>query len=171
MDQKKNKRLVYIALWAALTALVTASLPIPSPVGGFYNIGDSMVMLSALFLGMPGGAIAATIGSALADLVLGYVYFAPYTFIIKGAEALAVGLIAGRAFREGRKFLPRFLLAGIGGIIVMVGGYYIAYVIMTGSMATAAVEVPGNTIQGLLSLAVAAVLAQILQRFLPNLKE
>lgn len=87
-----------IALSGVMTALVfvitrTFVLPIPQ-TKGFFNLGEAGVYASALLFGPLVGALAGGVGSALADLSLGYAQYAPFTLVIKGLEGAVVGLVA-----------------------------------------------------------------------------
>ena len=82
----KIRTMTRVALFAALTA-----------VGAFIRIplGYSSITLQTFFTAMAGcvlgpwyGFFAAGIGSALADLISGYAYYVPATFVIKGLVAL-----------------------------------------------------------------------------------
>lgn len=66
---------------------------IPSPMNGYVNLGDCFVLLSGWLLGPWYGGAAAGIGSMLTDLLSGYGYYAPGTFVIKGLDALVAALI------------------------------------------------------------------------------
>lgn len=163
---KKIINMVYTALFTSIVAIVTLAIPFPSPAGGFYNIGDSMVMIAGLFLGPIGGAVAGGLGSALADFFLGYGAWVPWTFVIKGLEGFIIGFLAHKGYhsaKKGNTWLIKFLPAAIIGVVVMVGGYWIAYGIMSGSFAAAAVEIPGNIIQGVLSIIIATTLGIVLR--------
>ncbi|MDI6771305.1 MAG: ECF transporter S component [bacterium] len=87
-----------IALSGVMTALVFVvtrafALPIPQ-TKGFFNLGEAGVYASALLFGPLVGALAGGVGSALADLSLGYAQYAPFTLVIKGLEGAVVGLVA-----------------------------------------------------------------------------
>ncbi|MDQ7841831.1 MAG: ECF transporter S component [bacterium] len=87
-----------IALSGVMTALVfvvtrTFALPIPQ-TKGFFNLGEAGVYASALLFGPLVGALSGGVGSALADLSLGYAQYAPFTLVIKGLEGAVVGLVA-----------------------------------------------------------------------------
>ena len=69
-------------------------------------IGDALVLMSAFLLGPVYGTAAAGIGSALADLLTGYAYYAPGTLIIKGGIALIAYLVLTGIDRKLAK-LPR----------------------------------------------------------------
>jgi uncharacterized membrane protein len=88
------------AVTAIMTALVTLTtyivqIPIPATKGVF-NIGDSMVYVSALLFGAYAGAFAGGVGSMLSDVLGGYLLYAPATLVIKGAEGAIVGLLSQR---------------------------------------------------------------------------
>ena len=88
-----SKRLVFTALFAALCTVGTVVISIPLPFG-YFNLGDVFVLLSAWLLGPLYGSIAAAVGSALADILLGFPVYAPATFLIKGIDALVAYTVA-----------------------------------------------------------------------------
>ncbi len=84
-----------IAMTAAFMAMVFLStslfyIALVSSTG-FFNIGEAFVYLAALIGGPIVGALAGGIGAAMADMVLGYGYFAPGTLVFKGLEGFAAG--------------------------------------------------------------------------------
>ena len=58
---------------AALVCVATMVIKIPSPLNGYINLGDCIVLLSGWLLSPVYGFMAAGLGSALADLFAGYV--------------------------------------------------------------------------------------------------
>lgn len=105
-----------VALRGLLIATVTGATMLSIPVPGFrlyFNFGEGIIYLAALLLGPAWGAAAGGIGASLADLLLGYPLWAPFTLVIKGAE----GFVAGKLGR-------RSPLLGISsGSAVMIAGY------------------------------------------------
>ena len=108
----RNKQLLHTvmaALFAALVCVATVAVRVPIPATqGYANLGDALVLLAAFFLGPLYGALAAGVGSALADLFAGYALYAPGTAVIKGLCAMtAAGLEPKRLRlvqpREGEK--------------------------------------------------------------------
>ena len=88
------------AITAIMTAIVTLTtyivqIPIPA-TRGFFNIGDSMVYVSALLFGPYVGAFSGGVGSMLSDVLGGYLLYAPATLVIKGTEGAIVGLLSQR---------------------------------------------------------------------------
>ena len=54
---------------------------------GYVHLGDTMVFLGVLMLGKRRGAAAAGLGSALADVLGGFAFWAPWTLVIKSLMA------------------------------------------------------------------------------------
>ena len=57
--------LALTGLFAALGCVGTMVLQVPSPTGGYMNLGDAAVLLGAYFLGPAYGALAGGVGPAL----------------------------------------------------------------------------------------------------------
>jgi uncharacterized membrane protein len=90
----------------ALVTVTTIVIAIPVPfTNGYIHPGDSMIFLAVLILGRGRGALAAGVGSALADVLLGYVVWAPFTLVIKGFMAFAAGLIIEKCAGNRRNFV------------------------------------------------------------------
>jgi len=89
--------LAVVAVFTALVWVVTVIFSIYVPATeGFFNIGESMVFLSALLFGPFVGAFAGGVGSMLADLFLGFPHYAPATLVIKACEGAVVGSLKKR---------------------------------------------------------------------------
>ena len=82
--KSKTQKLVMTAMLAASVCIMTMIIKIPSPLNGYINLGDSIVLLSGWVLSPWYGFLAAGFGSALADIFSGYVMYAFATFFIKG---------------------------------------------------------------------------------------
>lgn len=94
MKNQKLRKTVFAALFAAIICVATIVVQIPSPAtNGFFNLGDCFVIIAGQLLGVGFGALAAGIGSCLADVFAGYVSFAPGTFVIKAVMGAVVALI------------------------------------------------------------------------------
>jgi len=89
--------LAVAAVFAALVCVATIIFSVYVPATkGFFNVGESMVFLSALLFGSFVGAFAGGVGSMLADLILGYPVYAPATLVIKACEGAVVGALKKR---------------------------------------------------------------------------
>lgn len=162
MEKQKNEKLVqivYAGLFAAMTALLTATLHIP--VGnGYIHCGDAMIYLSATMLPLPYAVAASAIGGMLADLLSGYAVYALPTFIIKALVAASFAAVGGKELLNRRK-LPAMIVSGVVSVI----GYWITAVILYGGWSAQFLgTVPGNCVQAVGSGIVYAVIAMALQR-------
>jgi len=99
-----------------LISVTTLLVRIPIPGGGYFNLGDVVIVFCGLFYGWKVGLVAGGIVSALADLI-GFPVFAPITLIVKGLEGLICGL--GKKDNVFQSYLFPLL-----AVIVMVGGYF-----------------------------------------------
>ena len=141
---QKLRNLVYTAMLMALCCVATLVIKIPTVTGGYLNAGDIVVVLAALLAGPLYGGVAAGFGSGLADVISGYMSYAPGTLVVKGCAAVVAALI----FRACRKKSFGFaLLSAICGEIIMVLGYFVFEDFILGYGAAAAAEIPGNAAQ------------------------
>ena len=155
----KIKTLALAALMAALACVATMIIKIPSPMKGYLNLGDCVVLLCGWILSPGYGFLAAGLGSALADVFSGYATYAPATFIIKGAMAL----IAFAFTRVIRKKLPAQLIGGVLAETAMVLGYFVFEGFLYG-FAPSAVNIPANAAQGIAGIIIGILLIKILER-------
>ncbi len=169
-----NKKLLKLVLTALFMALCCAGtfINVPSPASqGYLNMGDCFVLLSGWLLGPVYGFIAAGVGSAISDVVLGYAMYAPATFIIKGLMALVVFSIARVFTKKSKdaKIFPRILSAVVAEII-MVGGYYLYDSLVYGNFITPLAGIAGNSVQALFGIVCSVIIMQILKKSKLNKK-
>lgn len=161
--QDKVRLIVRIATLCALVSVVTISMPIPIPnlSGAYVNAGDAIVYTAAYMLGGAWGAVAAGVGSAVADLILGSVLYAPATLLIKGLMAF----LAGRLMARGTgSFRGRLCALALGGAIMPLG-YFLYESILYGPL-PAATGLPFNLIQYAGGVALGLFLIQAIDRIL-----
>lgn len=156
------RRMVLAAVFVALSCVATMLIQIPSPMNGYVNLGDCFVLLGGLFLGSVWGAVAGGVGSMLADLFTGYAHYAPGTFVIKAAMVLVfVGMYRSLTTGKLSKTVA-YLTAATVAELVMVAGYFGYACLLLGKGLAAASGIPGNLVQGVFGVVVAAVLLQVL---------
>jgi uncharacterized membrane protein len=159
MKDMDTKTITRIAVLMALTTVMTMVIHIPTiGTNGYLNLGDMVVFLAAIMLGRRGGFLVGGLGSALADILLGYTHYAPITFIVKGLE----GYIAGKILETKLGERTPIIATVIGGVF-MAFGYYFAEIFMYGAKAALA-SIPGNLMQGLLGAVTAVVLYTTLKK-------
>lgn len=185
-----TRKIVFSALFTALTCTATTMIKIPTPTMGYIHPGDALVLLSGLLLGPLWGGLSAGIGSMFADFFSGYLSYAPATFLIKALSAA----VASHTFHNLRKrflesseknILPFVAASGLLGEIIMVLGYFLFDIFLmaaatsnplsSGSIAagfTASLSgVPFNIIQGLFGMILSAILYPILRKNLRHYRE
>lgn len=159
MRNENLKQLTRYAVLIALTTVMTMVIHIPMPgTRGYLNLGDMVVFLAAIMLGKKGGFIVGGLGSALADILLGYSFYAPITFVVKGLEGFFAGALLDTKIGEKMPIIP----TAIGGVWMALG-YYIAEIFMYGGEAALA-SIPGNLVQGFFGAVVAIVLGTALKK-------
>lgn len=157
-----TKKTVKAAMLAALCCVATMIIKIPSPLKGYLNLGDCVVLLSGFMLSPCYGFLAAGLGSALADIFSGYVTYAPATFVIKGLMAI----IAHFGFKHLNKKIGVTLARIISGAmaeVAMVLGYFIFEGFMYGFIPSA-VNIPANGVQGAVGLILGVILMKIFDK-------
>lgn len=137
----RAKRLAYAALFAALSYIGFQFFRFDLTVGSektAFHLGNTFVVLAALFLGGTWGGMAGAIGLTLADFSSGYVTSAPKTFFLKLCIGLIVGLFAHTIFhisraQNAKKILRGALIASVCGLAFnivadpLVGYFYKKY--------------------------------------------
>lgn len=157
MKDNQIRRLTMGGVMAALVFVMTY-LPKVPVLSGYVHLGDGAVFLAAMLLG-PTGAAAAALGSALADLVGGYMAYLLPTFAIKGAMALLVW----KAYRGGAWL--RNAVVFLAAEAIMVGGYFAFEALLYGVPAALGGLFP-NAMQGVAGI----VLGLLSSALAPRLK-
>ena len=154
------RSIVACALLAALACAATMVIRVPSPTGGYMNLGDAAVLLGAFLLGPWYGAVAGGVGSAMADALSGYPVYVPATLIIKAVMAIAAGLV----YRALREKSGGTLIAALIGETPMVVGYWLFDALLLGSFTGSAAGIPSNLVQAGFGVAVSVFLTAALRR-------
>ncbi len=160
--QNRTRKIVMGALLAALTCVATMIIKIPSPLKGYMNLGDCVVLIAGWMLSPMYGFLAAGIGSALADVFSGYALYAPATFLIKGMMALLAHALY-KVLQKGLKNLPSRIVSGFAAEILMIGGYYLFEGFLYGFVPSL-VNIPTNAVQGLAGLILGVVLIKVFEK-------
>ena len=175
----KTKKLIFAALFAALTCVATMIIKVPTPTMGYIHPGDSIVLLSGFLL----GRLAAGIGSMFSDLFGGYFSYAPATFVIKMLTAVFASLVY-RAFTKklsevsGGKQAAFTAISGVVGEAFMVFGYFVFEIFLmalaagdgfsstslAAGLASSASGVPFNIVQGLFGVILSTILYPLLKK-------
>ena len=161
-QKNTTQRIVMAALLAALTCVATMIIKIPSPLKGYLNLGDCVVLLAGWMLSPTYGFIAAGLGSALADTFSGYVTYVPATFVIKGLMAL-IAFYGFKLLHSKLGNISSRIISGIVAEVVMVAGYFIFEGFLYG-FGPSLVNIPANVIQGIAGLIIGTILVKVFEK-------
>ena len=159
---KNTKKIVMAALFAALTCAATMVIKIPSPLKGYINLGDCMVLLSGWLLSPAYGFLAAGLGSGLADLFSGYVIYAPATFVIKGLMAL-IAFYGFKILHNKIGNLSSRIISGLLAEATMISGYFVFEGFLYG-FGPSLVNIPANGVQGVAGIIIGTVLITVFEK-------
>lgn len=169
MNRKSIVKLVLTGMMVALVFLATYTTKIPIPMTkGYFNVGDSVIIVTAILLGRNSGLIAGGLGAALSDFLGGYLVFAPATLVIKALEGFAAGWIANGGRENSGNAIVRRIVAIVCGVSIMVAGYFLAEAYILGAfdktlgLAAAVSELPINLLQAGISAVVGYTLSTLL---------
>ena len=158
----KTQKIVMASLLAALCCIATMIIKIPSPLKGYLNLGDCIVLLSGWILSPLYGFLAAGLGSALADVFSGYVTYAPATFIIKGLMAL-IAYFGFKILQNKIGNLPSRIISGIVAEVIMVLGYFVFEGFLYGFIPSI-VNIPANAMQGLAGIILGIIIIKVFEK-------
>ena len=160
------KSLKKLPLYAMLVAMTCVATMISLPIGanGYIHIGDGVVLTCAYLLSPLGAGVCAAIGSAMADLLLGYAVYAPATFVIKLLDAMLASVIFIRLKKNGKiPTLTALLVSGICGGCVMILGYFLhAWLLLGDGFSSAITSIPPNSLQALAGVVLSTLLYKMI---------
>ncbi len=118
----RTLRVAQLALSTALVMVATMMINVYVPATkGYFNLGETMIYFTALTMGAGVAAFAGGVGSALADIILGYGIYAPATLVIKALEGAAAGLLVEKV----RRRIGARILLPISSVVV--AGYFVIF--------------------------------------------
>lgn len=155
----KTRYICLTGLFIALVTIVTTFVRVPiSFTGGYKNLGDAIIFLSALFFNPLICFFIGGVGSALADLLTGYAHYALISLVVKGIEGLIIGLIYQRYIKKKDDNLTPFLIGSVISSIWMCLGYFLSNYIFYNSFEVSASGIPGNLLQAAVCVVAACLL-------------
>ena len=164
MNEKLRSAVTASAV-AAITCLATMIIKVPTiGTGGYVNIGDSVVLIGAWLLGNPYGALAAGIGSALADLLSGYPAYVPGTAIIKFVMAFAASVVVKMLDKKSIPAPVSYIISSVVAEIIMIFGYFLYESTVLGYGIAAAASIGSNAIQGITCIILGNALIYVLTK-------
>lgn len=159
----KESRLIFqmviVALGVAVSVLLTSFVFIPLPLGGgFLNFTDVFVVVYAMFFGPLTGGFVGALSGLMVDVILGYGFYAPFTFVVKLMEGLVVGFL----FHQ-MKSKARFIAPFIGGLLMAIL-YVLPDYLVINNWGAVLINLGLNIVQGLIGAALGITLFFILRK-------
>ncbi len=160
-------RVASIAVLAAVTTVLTRLVQIPTTASNYINLGDVIIVFTALIFGPFSAALAGGVGTALADLLSGpFAFWAPISLVVHGLQGLLIGLIV----RARPSNVPLAIAAGAVGIVIMAGGYFVAGGFITG-FGPSLTAIPLNCLQGGVGVVLGLLVAATVERAYPPVRQ
>lgn len=158
----RTGKIIITSMLAALVCVATMIIKIPSPLKGYINLGDCVVLLCGWTLSPAYAFFAAGIGSMLADVFSGYILYSPATLVIKGLMAVFACLGYKLLIKNSKENLSR-ILSGLGAEIIMAVGYFLFEGVLYGFVPSL-VNIPANIVQGVAGLVLGVILIKIFKK-------
>jgi len=122
-----------LALSTALVMASTMAINVYVPATrGYFNLGECMIYLTALLFDPLTAAFAGGVGSALADIALGYLIYAPATLVIKAVEGAVASKLAEKIKARGERILLPMAFLVVAGYFTLI--LIIGYTFFTGEV-------------------------------------
>ena len=158
------RNIVTSALLVALICVSTIFIKLPLPMVGYVHLGDAFIFFACFLLKPKYSVLVGGIGSALADLILGWAVYAPVTFVIKALVALSCSLI----IYKNPTIIRQIISLVIGAIIIGLGYFVYEYILY--GLGIALANIPFNLAQGAVCGIVAIFLTKAFEK-VKTLKE
>jgi len=157
-ESKSSLVIAVSAVFAALTTVLTylPGLALPSPTGGYTNVGDTIIFIAGLLFGSKVGLIVGLVGPVIADFLVGYPRWY-VTLVAHGLEGFIVGMGARKSFKV------QLMMMIIGGL-VMSFTYFVVNVYVKGLAPAVASLIRDVFGQTLVSIILASLLLKPLEK-------
>ena len=179
MQKISTKRIVFIALMAALTCIgsnIRVVMPIAIGDNAAFHLGNIFCALSGILLGPWAGGFAAGFGSLIYDVLFYPAYISEcwITFLTKGAYGLVAGLIAFLGKKEAgyiKSLLATFAGALTYAVLYLAKTYFYSGLLVKGLTPDAAWlsvlgKIPATTFNAAVALVFAPILATAITKAL-----
>jgi uncharacterized membrane protein len=156
MQDQSIRKITRLALVASVVLVATMFLKVTTPTG-YVHLGDGVIYGAALAFGPSFAAVSGGLGSAMADVLGGYVNWAPWTLVIKAVAGWVIGKLG---YNRGR---GRQIVAMVVGAAWTVAGYAAGTSVMFSPKAAMA-ESLGNMVQVGSGIVIGLFLGPVLSR-------
>lgn len=150
-----------VAYTGIMTAMVMVATLLGFSTAQFYfNVGDTVILLTAAIFGPIPAMIAGGLGAFFADMAV-YPATMLFTLIIKAVEGLVAGILLQLIFTKVHKTPLKIVLSVIAMSIsafLMMTGYFICQTFFYGTYAAAIIALPMDAVQASVSVTLATIL-------------
>lgn len=157
-----TRDIVLSSMFAALICIATMLIKIQLTPNGYVNLGDGVIIFAAGALGPVYAFFAAGIGSMLADIISGFAFYAPATFVIKGLMAVAVFFVRKRLAKAKNRTVTA-VISAVSAEAVMIVGYAIFESAVYG-IGVAMASMLGNAVQAFAGIVTGVLLIKIFEK-------
>lgn len=171
--QKRKIELRDIVIIGMLSAIcvIATTIKIPYGHGAMVHLGTAAIFTIGLVFGGVYAGLAAAIGTAFFDLMLGFSPYTIWSFFIKGTAGFVVGTAAKGLWPE-NVVSKQAVLRGIIGMFLAasctLAGYIIAWWQVSGSIVVAIGNIPSSIISSGVGFVVASIISPKLRQVLKN---
>lgn len=154
----RTRNICICAVFTALVFVITRFIQIPIPLG-YFNIGNSVILVSCMLLPSPYGLLIGSLGSALADLTSYPVYVVP-TLIIKFLMPLVFYKL-NDVMKE-KKWI--YIVSAAVSTLIPLFGYTITGGILYGGFVAGLAQFPGLALEYIANLVLFILLLKPVRR-------
>ena len=158
MKKNHTKLMCMSGIFSALVFVITAYLHIPT-YNGYVHCGDGFIFIAACILPMPYSIIVGVLGAMLADLLTGFVIWAPGSMIIKGLLAILF------TCKSSKIITKRNLIMLLPAALISAVGYYLYEALITGSFIASLAGIPASLVQAAASSIVYVALGTAMDKY------
>ena len=158
MKKNHTKLMCMSGIFSALVFVITAYLHIPT-YNGYVHCGDGFIFIAACILPMPYSIIVGVLGAMLADLLTGFVIWAPGSMIIKALLAILF------TCKSDKIITKRNLIMLLPAALISAVGYYFYEALITGSFIASLAGIPATLVQAAASSIVYVALGTAMDKY------
>lgn len=166
----RTKDIVLIGMLAGVCVVATF-IKIPFGTGAMVHLGTAFILTCASLFGGLYAGLAAAIGSAMFDLLMGFSPYTIWSFFIKGGAGFIAGYIIKGYYPYNCRFnkslvlrLSAYLVAATWTLF----GYILAWWQVIGNFNVALANIPASLMSSTVGIVVALFLVPVLERVLPS---
>ncbi|MCX7709289.1 MAG: ECF transporter S component [Clostridia bacterium] len=159
---KFSIRDIAIVGMAAAICAVSMIFKIPYGTGAMFHFGTAAIFTLAILFGGIRAGLAAAIGTAFYDLLMGFSPYTIWSFFIKGIAGLILGYISHSAHTGGKSIIRNIIGCILSAIWTLIG-YLVAWTFVIGKFESALANAPSSIVNSVIGLIVAIPLAATLR--------